>query len=147
MKTYYIYHITGIKIGCTSDLQKRMADQGFTSWNILEEHTDIYLASDREIQLQKEYGLPVDKTPYFKTIVNRHKWSDMNPAVLVNKKRLNNTIANGGKGNRVVSFELAEEIRSKYIPRKYTQGMLAKEYNLPIITVINITRGVTYVTP
>ena len=75
MKTYYIYHIQGIKIGCTSDLIKRMSDQGFTDWEILEEHTDIYEVSNREIQLQKEYGLPVDKVPYWQSVENRPKFT------------------------------------------------------------------------
>ena len=65
---YYIYHIDGVKIGCTKDLTKRMRDQGFTDWEILEEHTDINLASTREIELQTEFGLPIDKIPYWKTI-------------------------------------------------------------------------------
>ena len=68
---YYIYHINGVKIGCTKQLDIRMRDQGFTEWEILEEHTDIYEASNREIQLQKEYGLPVDDVLYFKSIENR----------------------------------------------------------------------------
>lgn len=75
MKTYYIYHIPGVKIGCTSDLIKRMKDQGFTSWEILEEHTDIYEVSNREIQLQKEYGYRVDTVPYWKSVQSRFKWN------------------------------------------------------------------------
>ena len=73
--TYHIYHIPGIKIGCTSDLQKRMSDQGFTDWEILEEHTDIYEVSHREIELQKEYSLPVDDVPYHISVNNRYKWT------------------------------------------------------------------------
>ena len=49
-----------------------MRDQGFTEWEILEEHTDIYEVSDREIQLQKDYGLTVDKVPYWQSVENRH---------------------------------------------------------------------------
>ena len=79
---YYIYHIPGIKIGCTSDLEKRMSDQGFTEWEILEEHTDIYEASDREIQLQKDYGYRVDKVLYWKSVNNRFKWTDETRYVL-----------------------------------------------------------------
>tara|TARA_R110002051_G_scaffold128215_5_gene201842 strand:+ start:1712 stop:2149 length:438 start_codon:yes stop_codon:yes gene_type:complete len=75
MKTYLIYHIPGKKIGCTKDLYKRMSDQGFTQWEILEEHNCIYEVSDREIQLQKDYGLPVDKVPYWKSVQNRFKWT------------------------------------------------------------------------
>jgi|TARA_R110001632_G_scaffold143495_1_gene259580 hypothetical protein len=74
---YFIYHILGIKIGCTNQLEKRMSDQGFTEWEILEEHTDIYEASDREIQLQKDYGLPVDKVLYWQALENRRAGSSL----------------------------------------------------------------------
>jgi len=65
---YYIYHVKGVKIGCTSNLKIRMRKQGFVDYEILEEHTDIYEASKREIQLQKQYGYKVDTQPYYKTI-------------------------------------------------------------------------------
>ena len=64
MKTYTIYHIPGTKIGCTSDLVRRLRDQGFTDCEILEEHTDINLASTRERELQEEFEYPVDKDLY-----------------------------------------------------------------------------------
>ena len=73
---YYIYHIPGVKIGCTKQLQKRMTDQGFTNWEILEEHSDGWLAGDREIELQKEYGYPVDKSHYMISLQNRPKWNN-----------------------------------------------------------------------
>ncbi len=62
---YYIYHIPGVKIGCTNQPKKRFK---FYSSEpvILEEHTDIYAASERELQLQKEYSLPVDSVPYYR---------------------------------------------------------------------------------
>jgi hypothetical protein len=53
---YYIYHIPGIKVGCTSNLKNRMKQQGFTEYEVLETHTDIDIASDREIELQNQYG-------------------------------------------------------------------------------------------
>jgi hypothetical protein len=68
MKKYYIYHIKGKKIGCTIQPKRRTKTQGFDNYEILEEHTDIYIASDRERELQKEWGYPVDLKPYWKTI-------------------------------------------------------------------------------
>jgi hypothetical protein len=66
---YYIYHIPGIKIGCTRRCpEKRINEQGHINYEILEQHLDIYVASDREIELQKQYGLPVDHKPYWKII-------------------------------------------------------------------------------
>ena len=66
--TYYIYHIPGIKIGCTTEIEKRMKDQGFTNWEILwQQEGDFdfgWTAGDKEIELQRQYGLPVDKSNY-----------------------------------------------------------------------------------
>jgi hypothetical protein len=61
---YYIYHIPGIKIGCSNDANRRVKEQGYNNFEILEEHMDIYVASDREIELQKQYGYRVDTIPY-----------------------------------------------------------------------------------
>ena len=70
--TYYIYHIAGVKIGLTKDLEKRMREQGFTEWEILwQEDGDWdfgWIAGDKELELQKEYGLPVDKRHYMVTV-------------------------------------------------------------------------------
>jgi hypothetical protein len=65
---YYIYHIPGIKIGCTTKHpEERAKQQGYIDYEILEEHFDIYVASDRELELQKKYNYPVDDTPFYKT--------------------------------------------------------------------------------
>ena len=64
---YSIYHIVGIKIGCSTQVVKRIKEQGFNNFEILEEHTDIYVASDREMDLQKQYGYKVDNIPYWQS--------------------------------------------------------------------------------
>ena len=51
---YYIYHIEGEKIGVSTNPKKRVRAQGYTDYEILEEHTDVYEVSDREIELQKD---------------------------------------------------------------------------------------------
>ena len=63
MKTYFIYHILGIKIGCTSNIKTR-------NWQnkkkygtnieitILETYHDPQVAGDREWELADEYGYP-----------------------------------------------------------------------------------------
>ena len=73
---YYIYHIPGVKIGCTNQIEQRIKDQGFNDYELLETHTDIYKASDREQELQKEYGYTVDRAPYYLSVRNRPKWND-----------------------------------------------------------------------
>ena len=81
---YYIYHIPTYKrkngkigkIGCTEevDAKVRVEKQGYTDYEILETHTDIIIASNREMQLQKQYGYPVDTLPYYKS---RSKWGSV----------------------------------------------------------------------
>lgn len=67
---YYIYHIPNVKIGCTHNLQNRLRQQTKGEWEILETHTDIDIASQRELQLQKEYGYEVDKSTYKESVQN-----------------------------------------------------------------------------
>jgi len=67
--TYYIYHIPGKKIGVTCDLNNRVTvQQGYSSeeYEILESSEDINYVSDKERQLQREYGYRVDMVPYRK---------------------------------------------------------------------------------
>ena len=68
---YYIYHIPGVKIGCTNNVEHRMAEQGFSEWEILEQHEDGWLAGDREQELQKQYGYRVDNVHYMIALQNR----------------------------------------------------------------------------
>jgi hypothetical protein len=65
---YSIYHIPGVKIGCSIQFEKRIKEQGFDNCEIIEEHIDIYTASDREQELQKQYGYKVDRRPYWQTV-------------------------------------------------------------------------------
>jgi hypothetical protein len=59
---YTIYHIPNIKIGCTKrEVSKRVKEQSYTDYEILEIHTDIQTAAHREIELQIQYGYRVDK--------------------------------------------------------------------------------------
>jgi hypothetical protein len=65
---YYIYHIPGVKIGCTKNLKNRLSQQTKGDWELLEEHNDIHIASEREIELQKQYGYKVDTATYEKSV-------------------------------------------------------------------------------
>jgi hypothetical protein len=122
---YYIYHIpTAPKIGTSINPKLRVKRQGYTDFEILEEHTCIYEASRRELELQKEYGYPVDISPYYNTI------------------RIRTTDA--GKANRKITFEQAEEIRAKYKPYKYSAQKLADEYGLTYEFVKRIIKKQRY---
>lgn len=64
---YYIYHIPGKKIGVTRNLVKRVTqEQGYAEdeFEVLFASDDIDQISSLEIELQKSYGYPVDRTEY-----------------------------------------------------------------------------------
>ena len=64
---YKIYHIPGKKIGCTTNIEKRVQqEQGYKpgEYEILFETDDIKEASDAERTLQKDLGYKVDIKPY-----------------------------------------------------------------------------------
>ena len=65
---YYIYYIPGIKIGCTQNLKRRMKEHKNPDYIVLETHTDIQIASERERSLQKEYGLKVDNISFIQSL-------------------------------------------------------------------------------
>ena len=135
---YYIYHIQGVKIGMTDDLLRRMKEQGYTKWEVLEVHTDPWLGGDRELELQAEYGYRVDSCHYMVSIENRRKGGR------VGGPKGGET---QGKLNRKLTFEQAEEIRAKYVPRKYTVKMLVEEYGVLPTTIRKIIYKESYITP
>lgn len=83
MRLHYIYHIPEReKIGVTYDLNKRMRQHRWTGdYAILECHTDVKVAGDREQELQREYGYPVDVTHYTHNIQNGLKGYAPNKAM------------------------------------------------------------------
>ena len=90
---YYIYHIPGVKIGCTKNISNRVSQQTKGYFEILETHTDIDVASQREIELQKEYGYKVDKATYKESI----------------KKFKQSTVIKAGKASAIKSWQTNRE--------------------------------------
>lgn len=68
---YTIYHIEGVKIGCSNNPNHRVKEQGYSVFQVLEVHEDIEVASNREIELQIEYGYGRDTRLSYSQIVNR----------------------------------------------------------------------------
>ena len=67
MSKYYLYEIPGKKIGVTCDIYNRVTEQqGYKDdeYKILEMSEDIDYISNREIELQKQYGYKVDRKLY-----------------------------------------------------------------------------------
>lgn len=66
---YYIYHIKGVKVGCTTDLKKRVElAQGYSDYEVLYKTRNIINASTAEIYYQNKYKYKTDKNSYLKLI-------------------------------------------------------------------------------
>ena len=68
---YYIYHIDGVKVGCTKNPAKRIkSEQGYSKYEILDKTKDIDVASRLEFFWQDKLGYKRDKRSYKETINN-----------------------------------------------------------------------------
>jgi hypothetical protein len=68
---FYIYEIPGVKVGCTTNMERRQKQQRDKGEMILlESHTDIDKATERERELQLEKGYPVDLSTYANSYKN-----------------------------------------------------------------------------
>ena len=64
---YYIYHIPGKKIGVTRNLKNRVTlIQGYKEgeYEVLDSSDDINYISEKEIELQHDYGYKIDRQKY-----------------------------------------------------------------------------------
>jgi len=75
-KRYYVYHVPGVKIGMTNNLQRRVHDeQGYSTdeYEVIYSSDNIDLSSGFEIMAQEIYNYTVDMTPYKDLVSSKHK--------------------------------------------------------------------------
>lgn len=120
---YYIYHIPGIKIGCSKNPKHRVKQQGYTEFEILETHTDIEIASERELLLQKEYGLRVDYNTYDKSVQGYSIEKVIKAGSIGAKKRWSENrdkeLQKGLNGNKIVKEKYSKEILQFDLDNKF----------------------------
>ena len=92
---YKIYHIPGVKIGCTTSIQRRVVDaQGYKpgEFEILFETDNVAEASYMEKKYQEDFGYKVDRKPYkdlFKKKMKKHTSSPATTTFKIAAKDLN----------------------------------------------------------
>ena len=92
---YYIYHIPGVKIGCTINPKRRIENhQKCKNYEILEEHIDEKEAATRELELQRQYGYKVDSKEYN---LNRFRFLQKRGLKVTQKKYTKEDFGNWGK--------------------------------------------------
>ena len=92
---YKIYHIPGVKIGCTTNVKKRVEEeQGYkpSEYDILYETDDIVEASEAERNLQKELKYKTDIKLYkdlFRKKMNKHSSSQATTTFKISPNNIN----------------------------------------------------------
>lgn len=83
---FYIYHIPNVKIGCTTDIKKRVVkQQGYNNYEILYKTKDINKASKKELELQTKYEYKKDNKTYKEVIMNiKNKFYVTNQSITFN---------------------------------------------------------------
>tara|TARA_R110001606_G_scaffold383216_1_gene545409 strand:+ start:320 stop:817 length:498 start_codon:yes stop_codon:yes gene_type:complete len=161
MKLYRIYEIPSFiqpdgsigKVGCTSmTVEARALQQTYTDVNLLEEHTDIYEASDREIQLQKDYGYTVDKVPYWQSVENRYKFTSETATEagrmgLKTSETQSHAGKAGGRAKRTLTIEQVKSIRKERKDLNTTLLELANKYNLSKTSIFKLINYKSYTDP
>ncbi len=157
--TYYIYEVAGEKIGATKNWNNRQfANRSKYGQDIIitivetmegpdtEEFWQV--VGDREWELADQYGY--DRGEHYLTALqklegNRVKFNSETGRAAALKVR---NFVNRGKTKSTWLHTLTHDevinIRAKYIPRKYSQSRLAKEYNVSQGTIYRIVNNLIY---
>ena len=119
--SYKIYHIPGVKIGCSMYPEQRVKTQGYDNYEILEEHLSKSFASERELELQEKYGYRKDNVSY-DTFVNFKRQSQggsisgkITGKIVTSRPEWKEIASKGGK--------IAGKIRAKNITFKELSDM------------------------
>ena len=155
---YYIYHIPTFlwkdgsigKIGVSVNPKTRTISQKHRNYEILETHTDIMKVSEREIELQKQYGYKVDTIPYYKTY--ELAITGKGGKAANGKGGKNNSIENkikAGKHKRIISYNQAQWIRLQYqrkfdiFNKKITYQRLGNVFGVKRQAIYFIVKNIT----
>lgn len=120
MVKYYIYHIPGVKVGCSKNPKSRVKGQGYNNFEILETHTDIDIASKREIELQIEYGYGRDCNVTYKQSLESF---NRPPRKYLSKEELYDLYVN--KKLTIIEIHRLTNIYQPFIKR------MLEEFNIP----------------
>ena len=146
------------KIGVDSNYPARAKVQKLTDYYKMEEHDDIDVAGAREIELQiQHFGKRDNSVSYRQQVelLEKHRvvFNSETGREASLKVQNRGTWATGDQAARgrvkstwrhSLTYEQVEEIKSKYIPRKYSQYRLAEEYGVAQSVISNIITNKNY---
>ena len=146
MAKYKIYHIPGVKIGVSVRPNVRVDAQGYSHYEILEEHDCIIKVSDREIELQKQYGYVVDRVPYHTFMKNRSTKGSLGRvnSPEVRERMRQSALKRKKQGAAKLTKDIVLYIRSQYETGKYSQTRLGNVFGLTQTGISRIVKRQTW---
>ena len=159
---YTIYYGTrpnGLpKIGVDSNYPARAKVQKLTDYSKMEEHDDIDVVGAREIELQIQHFGKRDNTLTYRQqveLLEKHRvvFNSETAAAAGRLAENRGTWSTGDQAARgrvksvwrhSLTYDQVDEIKAKYIPKKYSQCRLAKEYGVSQSVISNIIRNKNY---
>ena len=140
------------KIGCDSKYPNRPLEQNLTEYFILEQHECGWNAGDRELELQKEHGLPVDNVHYMISVKNsgwknihtkEHQKKAFAAMLAKNPNHQSKAGKKGGITHRIMTMDDARDIRLLF-SKGDTYNQLAKKYDVGYHTIYRIIKNDRY---
>jgi len=140
MKTIYKIYIGRLpsgrwKVGCDKNYPNRPNEQGMRIYTSIESHECIFEASKREIELQKHYGLDIDKIPYYESIKRRSAGGKVGGK---------SSVYGRPSPNRKLEYYKVDYIKKQYETKKYSMRRIAKCFQVSCGTIQNIVNGNHY---
>ena len=133
MEEFTIYYGTpegrDIKIGVDCDYPRRIKRQKIRDAQVLEVHTCVFEVSQREMELQRQYGVEVDTTPYHvtyfknKSTQQRTKISAANTGKVASEEtKAKLRAAKKGKPGNALGHKQSKETKAKMrVPKPRVQ--------------------------
>jgi len=124
-KRYYLYHIPGLKIGVTSNIQKRVIDQqGYKAgeYEILASSDDKDLISEMEFNHQRRFGYETDRQSYSQVTREKQPYAGDKPNVT----------------NQTVTFPCPVVKLENWITHRLPLSIKLPDGNVAIVTKQNV---------
>lgn len=99
------------------------------------------------MKLQKQYGLPVDKSPYWKSVQNRPKWNGTEGNTFGDPKQQSDFGKKGGRAKRILTIDQVKSIRIERRDKNTTMLALANKYNVSKGVIFYIVHNKSYADP
>ena len=153
--TYYIYHIPGIKIGCTKDFESR-SKQNFNKYQIepilieTMEGPDIeefwQVVGDREWELAEQYGYNRGRHYVYMRLkgVKPRTQKQLNQITIWSSTHQGNNGKIGAPKLYKLTKEIADQIREEYNTTKTSHRKLAIKYDINKNSIGRILRNEGY---